>query len=70
MHHIEITKENNKFFSSGLYGTNPENYFVVLVCKHVGRKLIGSFTNEPDAELFAKAKSNELRIEYVRPTKD
>ena len=58
MHKITIEK------GSG-FGYRDE-WHVMIYCKLVGEKSIGMFRNDADATLFAKAKANELGVEFEK----
>jgi len=60
MHHIEVVVDER----SVRFGR--EDYRVSMFCKLVGEKILAGFDSLSDAELFAKAKANELGIEYVK----
>jgi hypothetical protein len=60
MHHIVVNVDERGV----RFGR--EDYRVSIFCKLVGEKILAGFDSLSDAELFAKAKANELGIEYVK----
>jgi hypothetical protein len=62
MHHIEVKMKEARFSSWPLPGNT---YNVFLVCDLVGSKFLSEFASIGDANMFAKAKANELGVDVL-----